>query len=49
LQALEVTEDALEGGIVSGRRIVGVATESSYNKGELRMRGDSEKSARPER
>jgi hypothetical protein len=49
LHALEVTKYVLEGGIVSGGRIMGVATEWSYNKGELRMRDVGEKSARPER
>jgi hypothetical protein len=32
LHALEVTEYALEGGIVSGGRIMGVATERSIIK-----------------
>jgi hypothetical protein len=34
---------------VSGGRIVGVATERSYDKGELRVRGVGEKYSRPER
>jgi hypothetical protein len=49
LHDLEVTEYALEGLIVSAGQIMGVTTESSYNKCELRMRGVGEKSARPER